>query len=57
MQTSLEKSEEILPEAEAAVYRINNDSGVLKDTNLELVTASSSSIIENDEPCILRNCP
>ena len=50
VQTSLERSEDILPGAEAAVKRINNDSNVLKDTNLELVTASGSYILSDDEP-------
>ena len=39
VQTSLEKSVEILPEAEAAANHINNDSDILKNINFELVTA------------------
>ena len=50
VQTSLEKSVEILPEAEAAANHINNDSDILKDMNFELITASSSSVFSDSDP-------
>ena len=50
VQTSLGSCEKILPGVEATINRINNDSNVLKDTNLELVTAIGSSVLSENEP-------